>query len=1050
MQQTEAEVGIIEMIKLENFMCHRHLELKLGPNINFIIGQNGSGKSAVLVALTVCLGAKAGFTNRGKKITNFIRGDASSASVSVTLRNRGAEAYKPDLYGKTITIIRTIARSGSSGYKVKSDSGKTIATTRREVLMVMEQFNIQIENPCVILMQDTSRAFLNASKPAEKYKFFLSATQLQQISDDYRTVDVKLNGMKQTLENKQDVLPDLKKRVQELEHQFREVAKLRDLESQVRKMKGHLIWAQLQGREKELAELREKVEARQREIDKNDQVLDKIKNATQKLTEKYEARQKLVDETGAQIRAATAEVETYRTQIGEIKRGMSHHQNTVKDLRKRRDELALRIRKLQEFISDVQEKAMRDTQAEKLERQERIAALQAALQAQHEKAEAMDQELAEHERQRQSIDAELKDLTAKEREVVQEAQKLEGQIRTLELQKADRTRCFGRNMPALLDAINRERRWQKKPIGPLGLCLTIKDDQWATAIETALGRTMDAFVVDNHHDEKILKEIGRRVGQVPDMYVQRFQDRVYHIPDNALPPPHLTTVLSQLQADEVMVYNCLIDQRQIDNIILIPDRQQASQIMFRQRPPNAREGYLPDGSRLLVRGGAEVFNAGNTRARRLGRNFEEQIRDAHVALEHKQKEAAHFRPRVQELRSAADATARALTQLRKQRAALKRDEGRLTADIHELQSVREEAPPDISEAQTSLEGFLKTKEELEAELAKAMEVAGQVPEELGPLQDKFAEKKAEIENLAARSEQIAAKLTSVHKNITTIAAREKQMVLNKEKLMQSKLEEETSLAEQRAALDEEMRRAEQAVPRPEEDLPPPAHLQREIQKMEARIRSQTDGQRSPAEITREFKAAKKAYDEATFKVQLLSSLLELLENDLRDRLNKWLLFRRSIANRTTFHFHGFLSRKGYAGSLSFDHQHRHLDIEVQLDAAQGGPQGARDTRTLSGGERSFSTVALLLSLWEAMESPFRAMDEFDVFMDAVNRHLSLKLLIESARQQRHRQFIFITPHDLTSVASGPDVRVNRMRDPERADIVGIGAQQTILDQYTQS
>jgi hypothetical protein len=40
--KTEAEVGVIEKIKLENFMCHRHLELKLGPNINFIIGQNGS------------------------------------------------------------------------------------------------------------------------------------------------------------------------------------------------------------------------------------------------------------------------------------------------------------------------------------------------------------------------------------------------------------------------------------------------------------------------------------------------------------------------------------------------------------------------------------------------------------------------------------------------------------------------------------------------------------------------------------------------------------------------------------------------------------------------------------------------------------------------------------------------------------------------------------------------------------------------------------------------------------------------------------------------
>jgi hypothetical protein len=33
----------------------------------------------------------------------------------------------------------------------------------------------------------------------------------------------------------------------------------------------------------------------------------------------------------------------------------------------------------------------------------------------------------------------------------------------------------------------------------------------------------------------------------------------------------------------------------------------------------------------------------------------------------------------------------------------------------------------------------------------------------------------------------------------------------------------------------------------------------------------------------------------------------------QDRMNKWLVFRRSIANRTTMYFHGFLSRKGYAG-----------------------------------------------------------------------------------------------------------------------------------------
>ena len=91
----------------------------------------------------------------------------------------------------------------------------------------------------------------------------------------------------------------------------------------------------------------------------------------------------------------------------------------------------------------------------------------------------------------------------------------------------------------------------------------------------------------------------------------------------------------------------------------------------------------------------------------------------------------------------------------------------------------------------------------------------------------------------------------------------------------------------------------------------------------------------------------------------------------------------------------------------------------------------KDTKSLSGGERSYSTVSLLLALWEAMECPFRAMDEFDVFMDPVNRQISLDLLIESAREHKHRQFIFITPHDYSGIKYGPDVRVHKMHPPER-------------------
>ncbi|XP_067879033.1 structural maintenance of chromosomes protein 6-like [Heterodontus francisci] len=70
----EGDVGIIESISLKNFMCHACLgPFKFGPNVNFVVGNNGSGKSAVLTALIVGLGGKATATNRGYSIKGFVK-----------------------------------------------------------------------------------------------------------------------------------------------------------------------------------------------------------------------------------------------------------------------------------------------------------------------------------------------------------------------------------------------------------------------------------------------------------------------------------------------------------------------------------------------------------------------------------------------------------------------------------------------------------------------------------------------------------------------------------------------------------------------------------------------------------------------------------------------------------------------------------------------------------------------------------------------------------------------------------------------------------------
>ncbi|VAH76268.1 unnamed protein product [Triticum turgidum subsp. durum] len=70
-----------------------------------------------------------------------------------------------------------------------------------------------------------------------------------------------------------------------------------------------------------------------------------------------------------------------------------------------------------------------------------------------------------------------------------------------------------------------------------------------------------------------------------------------------------------------------------------------------------------------------------------------------------------------------------------------------------------------------------------------------------------------------------------------------------------------------------------------------------------------------------------------------------------------------------------------------------------------------------GGERSFSTLCFALALHGMIEAPFRAMDEFDVFMDAVSCKISLDTLVDFAVAQGS-QWIFITPHDISIVKPG--------------------------------
>ena len=107
-----------------------------------------------------------------------------------------------------------------------------------------------------------------------------------------------------------------------------------------------------------------------------------------------------------------------------------------------------------------------------------------------------------------------------------------------------------------------------------------------------------------------------------------------------------------------------------------------------------------------------------------------------------------------------------------------------------------------------------------------------------------------------------------------------------------------------------------------------------------------------------------------------------------------------------------MSQKQHAGALHFDHEQETCQLEVSRNSQDANAKSTADARNLSGGERSFTTLAFELAMWNFCETPVRVLDEFDVYMDDTYRKRAVDTLMDLCDTQPLRQFIFITPQDM--------------------------------------
>jgi len=1041
--------GIVHKISLENFLCHDHLELEFNQHINFIIGKNGSGKSAILTGIVIALGERASGTCRGQSLKDFIKTGRNKAVVKVTLLNKGLSAYQNDVYGDLITVERSITMSGSGGYRILNEQGRLVTNKRQELNRILTKMNLQVDNPVCILNQETAKNFLHSNDPKQKFKLFERATQMDIMSQEFSTAEEELSRSKSCMKEKLRSLEGLQAEVKKWRTRNEWYEAINEVHEQKAKLENMIAWAQVEDWEKQTAEAKQKTDDQKNHLERLEERIEAYDQKLMSLKEKHQA-------SNAGIVDKAAEINAVRDSNTNVER---EHQ----DLQTRQRKIQLEIRQIEVEIrrhnNDKQEltkaiaKLQQTDDSEFVNRREKRLNDIEELKAREEVLNSS-RRVSEHsvDQLKGAVNQYRNENYAVKSEEGRFQRDMDSKLRMLtELKKNDANQfsVFGNWVPTLLDRIQRTR-FRCQPKGPVGAFIKLRDKSWAPAVENLLMGRLNTFICSCDEDARQLNALIDQVvqrGPRPIVVTIKMIGKMYNVQENKvyidedLRSKDIHCLLDMLIIEDPDIANILIDMHSVEQILLIRDDKDARHYLMdsSRTPHNCRMAITKGGNTYHPDPNYRTYSGkvGNS-ARYLQASVEDTIRNL-------EEEISGLRREVDQTRAKSEEN---LANIRLNETELRIEEAKLSATRREfneirdkmrlLESQQEPEPTDVN-VQALEEDLQETESKIQKkqeELQLKLNDSDKFKVELQQVKQNCSETQKKIASLSLGCDPLRDKVRMIESKLDEIKQDRSKILTKKETMLKKQSEFEIDYETARKKAEFEAENAERLSPR----VPVTKTLKTlncELKQIILQLQSQEKEFGTREYVLTEYRRRKQGYDAASSEVINSQRSLKKMSLMAKQRKEFIAIFRESIMLRTHYAFQALLRTRNFEGQLKFDSNEKSLILMVTPPGREGASQpptpkrsrvdtAGTDIRSLSGGERSFATVCFILSLWDAIESPFRVLDEFDVFMDHVNRRISMDLLINEASTNAARQYIFLTPLGLENLEGKPNLFVFKM------------------------
>eukprot|EP00775_Hariotina_reticulata_P003759 gene3759-4018_t len=1000
----------------------------LSPHVNVISGSNGSGKSAALQAMQCCLGVKARNTGRGENIKQFVKSGEHEATVRVSLWNTGEDAYQHERFGDYLTVERVIKLSGAqqnptTKWRLLDHAGRKMSESKKAIDDMLDHLNINAGNPLAVMTQDTSRNFLcGAVADRKKYELFMEATCLADMQDNLRKAQGYVDDMQVTIKDIKAEHKERQQKVLAVQQKLKKLEESAGLRDQRQMYERAALWAAV---ERLQAMLQEHTEVEQvKGPERLQALLARLESISKKL--------ELARQQEEQLTAENADLQSNQSSFAAESHSLADQLKQARLEHKRKDKAFKTIDNQLKAVQDEMKQLMEVCRVE-------LSSLQANI---------------------QSYTRELAEMQAAKNQKLA----MFGPHAQLRAEVDKRKHLFERVPIGPLGAhlTLTHQMWDVAAEVVLGPHLekwivhNERDQKALLQVARSL-RMRDPVVLVASFDRPAYNIRPNQKLQGNWQGLRQFV-KIEH-PEHA----HI-------------IDNKLMDMTHYDIVVVDQDDGRCKLVLydFDSRPAGVSVSLAVHvGGNQWTRKGRTVRTIiyYPDRRPRIGTSAESSMLTLQQLLQDHKAQSNTLQQQLvlahQELQSMQLQAEQARQAARRSMAV----KSRANHKVHQLQTqmpvfegVEEDGDDMMAEAQRALQQQLEALhlayEKAQAELQDSIRKQDQAQRlhdarrgEMEEMMTQMSSRTDELRKLAMAMQKLTQfkqaldadrllteqKIEQAHQ---AVELGRQQLQLAKDAALKVGTEEECSAAlgqarqETRRALDDRLRRRRHApgAGYTEEQLAEVVEVayqdcainkatqfftkQAEDKNKEiASAEKEAGGNKEALET--QHKRAELEFQRLDRPVRGMIKVVNFCTRAVAERWERYCHLYDDVTTSVSHKFMAYMHRRGHQGKVRVDQESGELKLLVKVNSQGAGvdqkAKAVRDLKQLSGGERSFTTVAFILALGEYTESPFRAMDEFDVFMDAINRRIATQTLLEFAREKGHLQFVFLTPQDLQAV-----------------------------------